>query len=129
MRRMSTFLSFLYRHPTDITTKQPSNCKVITVVLTLQYTNQFEIKYRSHLYTHLNRFIVERTLVTRWLLVLDLIMKDNGGNRLVETHRGKLTNNPTSVTNHNEADVQAAMRVTIEGENNGDDADDNDENC
>jgi len=55
-------------------------------------------------------------------------MKDNGGNRLVETHRGKLTDNPTSVTNHNEADAQAALRVTIEGENNDDDADDNDEN-
>ena len=64
----------------------------------------------------------------RWLLGLDLIMKDNGGNRLVETHRGKLTNDPTSATNHNEADAQAAMRVTIEGENNDDDADDNDEN-
>jgi len=63
-----------------------------------------------------------------WLLVLDLIMKDNGGNRLVESHRGKLTNDPTSITNHNEADAQAAMRVAIEGENNDDDADDNDEN-
>ena len=52
-------------------------------------------------------------------------MKDNGGNRLVKNHRDKLTNNPTSVTNRNEADTQAAMRVKIERENNDDDADDN----
>ena len=64
----------------------------------------------------------------RWLLALDLIMNGNGGNRLVETHHGKLTNDPTSVTNHNKADAQAAIRVTIERDNNDDDVDDNDEN-
>lgn len=30
----------------------------------------------------------------RWLLVLKLILKDKGGNRYVETHRGKLTSDP-----------------------------------
>ena len=29
-------------------------------------------------------------IYSRWLLVLDLIIKDKGGNRLVETKRGKL---------------------------------------
>ena len=32
----------------------------------------------------------------RWLLVLDLIIEDNGGNRLVETKRGKLYRAPSA---------------------------------
>ena len=40
----------------------------------------------------------------RWELVLDLILLDNGGNRFVESFRGKLTNDPTSVASSTESD-------------------------
>ena len=33
---------------------------------------------------------------TRWLLVLDLIIEDNDGNRLVKTKRGKLYRAPSA---------------------------------
>ena len=32
----------------------------------------------------------------RWVKVLDIMLKDNGGNLFVEKDRGELTNDPTS---------------------------------
>ena len=37
-------------------------------------------------------------IYSRWLLVLDLIIEDKGGNRLVETKRGKLYQAPSAET-------------------------------
>ncbi|MGH7974629.1 MAG: hypothetical protein ACREBR_03820 [bacterium] len=34
-------------------------------------------------------------VANRWKLVLQLILEDDGDNRLVETRRGKLMNNPS----------------------------------
>ena len=69
----------------------------------------------------------------RWLLVLDLILKDNGGNRFVESYRGKLTNDPTTVGDDEEAGAQEAMRAAIrrrrdiDGENVDDDENEDDD--
>ena len=43
-----------------------------------------------------SEFLAEKIekVYVRWLLVLRLILKDKGGNRFVETHRGKLTSDP-----------------------------------
>ena len=41
----------------------------------------------------------------RWLLVLDLIIEDNGGNRLVETKRGKLYRAPSAEIENLEEEV------------------------
>jgi len=62
----------------------------------------------------------------RWLLVLDLIIKDDGGNRFVESYRGKLTNDPTTVGNDDEVGAREAMQETIRRrrENNVENEDD-----
>ena len=37
-----------------------------------------------------------QNVYTRWKMVLDLIIEDNGGNRLVEARRGKLYREPSA---------------------------------
>ena len=65
----------------------------------------------------------------RWLLVLDLIIKDDGGNRFVESYRGKLTNDPTTIGDDEEAGAQEAMRAAIRRRRDNDgENEDNDEN-
>ncbi len=53
----------------------------------------------------------------RWQKVLDLIILDDGGNRLVEKFRGKLTVDPLLVEQKAEEHLQARLREQIENRN------------